>query len=272
LSQSPVLHAIEQTVAAERLEGWAPTDEHRADLIRLANDEIVFSDYLTEYRQRHPPPDEPSRELGRIFRRARPYLIPGTTLLRNNFGAQSAAMLADLEYIATAGRILQWHRLLVDGPVGSEHLDVRRIHQHVFADVYAWAGELRTVELRRGDDAFAWHSGLAEATAKVEEQAHTVAAAEPDLAALGYELSRLYANYNHVHPFREGNGRTGTLLLHTVAALCGCRLDLSVISRVEWYAASRDSMPFRRSASVGQANHRPFLSLMARALSTAGEG
>jgi fido (protein-threonine AMPylation protein) len=82
---------------------------------------------------------------------------------------------------------------------------------------------------------------------------------------LAYRLARLYADYNHIHPFREGNGRAGALLLHTVAALCGRRLDLTGVSREEWYAASRDGMPFRRD---GRANHRPFLPLFAAALAT----
>ena len=90
-----------------------------------------------------------------------------------------------------------------------------------------------------------------------------VSGAGMEAAALAYGLARLYADYNHLHPFREGNGRTGTLMLHTVAALGGARLDLGAVSRDEWYAAARDSMPFRRD---GRANHRPFLPLFVRAL------
>jgi cell filamentation protein len=63
--------------------------------------------------------------------------------------------------------------------------------------------------------------------------------------------------------FREGNGRTGTLLLHTVAALCGRRLDLKTVTRGEWYAASRDSTPLRRD---GRAHHRPLIPLFVRAM------
>jgi fido (protein-threonine AMPylation protein) len=77
----------------------------------------------------------------------------------------------------------------------------------------------------------------------VHESARAIAnhGASLDAPALAYRLARLYADYNHIHPFREGNGRAGTLLLHTVAALCGRRLDLSSVSREEWYLASRDS-------------------------------
>jgi cell filamentation protein len=256
-------HAVEQAIAAERLEGWRPTDEHIADLMRLARHELAFGDYLAGYRCRHPPAMQESAAFGGVFRRARPYLIPGTTLLRNNFGAMDAAMLADLEFVATAGRLLEWQLWLVEGSVGADALDLRRIHHQVFADVYSWAGQYRVTELRRGDTTFAPQSSVAAGAARVEEAARALAGADLDAPGLAYELSRLYADYNQVHPFREGNGRTGTLLLHTVAALCGHRLDLSGCSQRDWYAASRDSTPFRRD---GRANHRPFLPVLLRAL------
>jgi cell filamentation protein len=255
-------HAVEQAIAAERLEGWRPTDEHTADLARLAQRQLGFGEYLAAYRGRYPAAVEPPVDSRRIFRRTKPYLIPGTDLLRNNFGAADAAMLADLEFIATAGRLVEWHLWLIDG-AAADALDLRRIHQHVFADVYTWAGQYRVTELRRGDTTFASQSGVAGGARRVEAAALALAGADLDTAGLAYELSRLYADYNQIHPFREGNGRAGTLLLHTVAALCGHRLDLSGVRRHDWYAASRDSAPFRRD---GQANHRPFLPLLLPAL------
>ncbi len=131
--------------------------------------------------------------------------------------------------------------------------------------MYSWAGNYRVTELRRGDSVFAWQSALGRLMALLEETARALAATGSGLETpgLAYRLARLYADYNHIHPFREGNGRAGTLLLHTVAALCGRRLDLTAVSREEWYAASRDSMPFRRD---GRPSHRPFLPLFAGAL------
>ena len=69
-----------------------------------------------------------------------------------------------------------------------------------------------------------------------------------DQSGLAYRLARLYADYNQIHPFREGNGRAGTLLLHTVAAMFGRRLNLSAVSHEEWYAASGTAC---RSAATG---------------------
>lgn len=189
-------------------------------------------------------------------------------MLRNNFGTESPEVLAELEFVATAGRTAQWHQHLAGGGASGADLDLCAVHQHVFADVYAWAGRVRVTELRRGDAVFAWQADLEGAIAELEGRARELPGdVDPsDTARLAYEFARWYADYNQVHPFREGNGRTGTLLLHTLAALCGHRLDLSTVSRGQWYAASRDSMPFRRG---GAANHRPFLPVFLHALSSA---
>ena len=252
-------------MAAERLEGWNATEADIETLTFLACEKLSFGKYLALYRASYPSDGAPPRGYRQFFRRSRPYLIPGTTVLRNNFGVDTAKALADLEFIATAGRMVAWHRRLTDEAVGIGDVDVRLMHQHVFGDVYAWAGRYRVTELRRGDSMFAWQSSIARSMALLEESARALAAsgAGLDLPGLAYRLAGLYAEYNRVHPFREGNGRAGTLLLHTVAALCGRRFDLTTVTRDEWYAASRDSMPFRRD---GAASHRPFLPLFNRAL------
>jgi cell filamentation protein len=251
-------HAVAQTLGAERLEGWEPTDEHVAALNALAHEQVSFAEYFAVFRARHPPPERRRRRPG--LHRRTPYVIPGTTLLRNHFGAESADMLADLEYVATAGRMVQWLCRPIDG-AERDALDVRVLHRQLFADVYPWAGAYRATELRRGDQGFAWVSTIEAGMTRIHDAARAIVAAGAgyDDARLAYELARLYADFNQVHPFREGNGRTGALLLHGVAARCGRSLDLSGVKRTQWYAAAADSMPFRRD---GRASHRPFLYLL----------
>jgi cell filamentation protein len=256
-------HGLAQTVAAERLEGWRPTDEHLEALTALLCGDHGFPAYLSTFLSR-PRPPEP-RATRAILRRIPPYLLPGTTVLRNNFGVRTAATLAELEYVATAGRLALWHRMLATAPVDRGGLDVRVLHRHVFSDVYSWAGEYRITELRRGDTQFAWRSTIPKTMADLHAQVCALADTGPrfDDARLAFELGRIYARYNRIHPFREGNGRAGTLLLHHIAALCGRRLNLSEISRDDWYSASRDSMPLLRD---GRVSHRPFLPLLLRAV------
>ncbi len=252
-------HCVDQTVAAQALEGWRPTADQMAALAALVSDDLTFDDYLSAFRGRYT--SKQAEKATRRMRRRDPYLIPGTSVLRNNFGVDDHRTLAELEFVATAGRMVGWHRRIVHGDVRACDLDLREIHRQMFADVYAWAGSYRVTELRLGDEVFARRASVQRMMTRIEATARAVAADNDD--ALAPQLARLYAEYNYVHPFREGNGRTGTVMLHMVAALRGRRLDLSTISREQWYAASRDSMPERRG---GVANPRPFVPLCVRAL------
>ncbi|MGV0814184.1 Fic family protein [Mycolicibacterium boenickei] len=244
-------HALAQTIAAERLEGWQPTPEQIDDLTALLTRAVTYGEYLGRHL---PDPVLPPRR--RVFARRRPYFVPGTSVLRNNFGVQDAAVLAQLEFVATAGRILQVH--LSDR---NTDLDVRELHRHVFGDVYAWAGEPRIVELRKGDSAFGSCARVPPALDALHLDIGRLAVegTEIDDGTLSYRLARIYADYNQIHPFREGNGRTGTLLLHLLAGRAGRRLRLDGMSRSEWISASRDSMPFRRD---GRADPRPFVAVL----------
>ncbi|WKG05392.1 Fic family protein [Mycolicibacterium sp. HK-90] len=244
-------HALAQTIAAERLEGWQPTQEAIDALTGLAVGTETFGEYLG----RHLPAPAPSPRR-RVFARRRPYFLPGTSVLRNNFGVRDAAVLAQLEFVATAGRILQVHLRNQE-----TDLDVRSLHQHVFGDVYAWAGEPRIVELRKGDSTFGSCARIPRTLDVLDAEISLAAreGAEIDDGTLAYRLARIYADYNQIHPFREGNGRTGTLLLHLLAGRAGRRLFLDGMTRSEWIGASRDSMPFRRD---GRADPRPFVAVL----------
>jgi len=251
----PRAHAVAQTVAALRLAGWAPTDDDVAALQAVASGDVSFADHLAAARARHPPP-QPVRRRWRWQRI--PYLIPGTDVLRNEFGLTAPDVLADLEFVATGARMVS----RLSGPTAAPPaLDVRELHRHLFGDVYSWAGEVRICELHRGRSSFAWQSALPAGLAALDRELEQVVelGATQDGSRLEYGLARLYADFNQLHPFREGNGRTGALLLHGMAARCGRTLDLVGIAREEWYAAAADSMPYRRD---GQPSHRPFLYLL----------
>ncbi len=257
-------HCVHQTVAAEALEGWRPTTHQIAELATLVRGDVTFADYLSAYLARHPS-RLPQEAIRPARRREIPYLIPGTTVLRNNFGVDNHATLAELEFVATAGRMVHWHRRIADGDMTADHIDARSIHRALFADVYAWAGSYRVTELRLGDEAFARRSSVPRRMKRIEASARALVADDTQSrdGALACQLARLYAEYNYVHPFREGNGRTGVMILHIVASLRGHRLDLGAVSRAQWYAASRHSMPGGRGGTV---NPDPFVPLLVRAL------
>lgn len=254
-------HAVDQTVAAEILEGWRPGRTDVTDLVALATGDLDHDRFLARRR-------EQASTLAVTTRRRRvalpqPYLVTGTSVLRNNFGFRDATQLRDVEFAATASRLLQAH-LRGTPPVRRIDADhIHDLHRHVFGDVFGWAGQARIVDLSKNGDGFAPVATIGRYLREVEIAIATVDWPRADRGSLAYALAAVYVTYNHAHPFREGNGRTGTLLLHQLCAATGFRLDLSGVDPAEWVGASRDSAPFRRT---GAPSPRPMIPLLRRAL------
>ncbi|EGF89911.1 uncharacterized protein y4lH [Asticcacaulis biprosthecium C19] len=73
-----------------------------------------------------------------------PYVYPGTDVLRNRLDLRDHGTL---EY---AGRNLVQVRIEQGAPYGRFDLaHLKAIHRHLFQDLYAWAGEIRTVEINK---------------------------------------------------------------------------------------------------------------------------
>ena len=67
--------------------------------------------------------------------------LPSFTVLRNRLD------IRDTRTLDAAERQLVAQRLLESVPSGDFDLaHLKAIHRHLFQDIYAWAGELRTVE------------------------------------------------------------------------------------------------------------------------------
>lgn len=138
---------------------------------------------------------------------ADPYLYPGTTVLRNKLG------LRDADALDRAERNLVRLRHREGVPRGEFDLrHLRAIHRHLFQDVYAWAGELRTVELAKGTTAFMPQryvvSGMADVHRRLVGSGFLRGL---DRDGFAREAGQIVGDVNHVHPFREGNGRTQAL-------------------------------------------------------------
>ncbi|MFT4086720.1 MAG: Fic family protein [Gordonia sp. (in: high G+C Gram-positive bacteria)] len=234
----PVTGIVESAVAAQRLEGWEPAPEDLAALTSLADQQWSMTDYLGYCRRRHRDDDGGGPASASMFARRQPYLIRGTDVLENSLGLRTARVLASAEHAISAGRTVQ----LLQRPPST--VTPRDVHRQLFADVYAWAGEPRVTGISKGGTAFAAvhevHDGLLRVQRDIDEA--WACATGYDDAALTYRLARIYVDLNAVHPFREGNGRTGTTVLQLIAGRSDRRLALDRVSRREWVDASRASL------------------------------
>jgi len=170
-----------------------------------------------------------------------PYLDPETGILRNLVGARTQQELDALETDLSNAR---GHELLDSPPRPTGDLDeFRAIHLQLFQDVYDWAGELRTVDIRKNSEGSQFFLPVV-----MIERAAGYAADElrSDDMLRGMERERFverlsfhYDQWNYIHPFREGNGRTQRLFWSRIAEDAGWRLDWTRTTAEQNVAASR---------------------------------
>jgi len=156
-----------------------------------------------------------------------PYIDPTTGALRNHLG------LTDEQSIETASAALLGSRLFtideLSIPRTNDLAELCAIHLHLFQDVYDWAGQVRTVDIRKNVDGAEFFVPVA----MIERSAgYAAEALREDRFLRGIPRDRLvqrlafhYDQFNYLHPFREGNGRTQRLFWSRVVRDAGYALD-----------------------------------------------
>ena len=172
-----------------------------------------------------------------------PYLQPDGTL-KNKFGVADAAELERRESDRASWRALS---LADSGGLAKAGLArLQAIHHHLLQDVYAWAGEPRTINISKAgfQDSTQFHrftpAAEIEAAARdvfgrAEAAGYFKGLSRQDFAKLAADH---FADVNQLHAFREGNGRTQRLYIQSVAPDAGHTLDFAGISHERMIAVS----------------------------------
>jgi cell filamentation protein len=109
--------------------------------------------------------------------------------------------------------------------------------------LYDWAGEIRTVDISKGDTRFC-------NVARIEPEANKTFDALADRNwleglerdALVESVAEYYGDLNVVHPFREGNGRAQRLLFEQIIVNAGFEIDWWHVESDEWLQANIDAV------------------------------
>lgn len=157
---------------------------------------------------------------------ADPYIDPETGILRNLVNARSAEELAGFEADLTAGRTIQLQASDLVPPT-RDLTELRSLHRHIFQDLFDWAGEIRTIDMRRGQGKFfapcvGIESNAFHVFTALSEKDHLQGLPRDDFIR---ELADFYDQLNFIHPFREGNGRTQRLFWSRLSHDAGWVLD-----------------------------------------------
>jgi len=169
-----------------------------------------------------------------------PYLDPVSGVLKNRLGSQDQAILEAAEADFVAARARNLVRAPLKGRFDLPHLQA--IHRYMFGDLYEWAGQLRTVDISKGDNPFAHHAHIATAAAtvfeKLERERHLVGL---DSQSFCSRAAFYFGEINALHPVREGNGRTQREFFSHLANARGYYIAWEYVNQTEMLRASIES-------------------------------
>ena len=149
-----------------------------------------------------------------------PYMDFETGVLRNLLSITSEEELENAEADITTAVIAS---IPIEHPMGEFDLaHLQNIHWELFNTIYGWAGEIRTVEISKGNTRFANADMIEPAAQSLFRELH----AENLLRDLTHDqyvqrLAHYYSEINVMHPFREGNGRTQRTFSSQLVAIVG---------------------------------------------------
>lgn len=178
-------------------------------------------------------------DTGDLEQNWRGYFIPGTNLLRNRVGAQTAEALRDAENDLVEARVIE----LRESPeiLGDRSYDLpylRAIHRQLFQDVYVWAGDLRTVGIEKGGESFCPPGSISQPMTHVAAEVHRLdRLRDVPEAELARTVAYLYDYANFAHPFREGNGRSTREFFDLLLSERGTGLDWQKTDLTELHSA-----------------------------------
>lgn len=159
-----------------------------------------------------------------------PYLQPNG-VLKNKLGITDADELAELEYRLTVSKqkrlILNNYVLPTGEKIQGQYFgEVMALHRYLFGEIYDWAGEFRTVDMRK-ENSFLEAAFLPTAVEQIQHRFDEVTAAQSgNLNAVSTAIGKAISEFNFMHPFREGNGRTQRILASAMAVQKGFTFEL----------------------------------------------
>lgn len=167
------------------------------------------------------------------------YCYPDSDVLKNKLGIINQEKLHEVERKLTAIRINDLIRKPYRGRFDLDHL--RGIHFYIFQDLYTWAGELRKVDIAKGN--------MFCRAMFLENQADVVFSGirnDGYLEGLDYDqfvkrLAYHFSEINALHPFREGNGRSQREFIRELALYNHYAIDFSNATGKEMLDASVDA-------------------------------
>lgn len=153
--------------------------------------------------------------------------------LKNKLGIENSAELAcEEEKISKAKAAELFEKGLLEQMEAGKFSSLQTIHQYLFEDIYDFAGQIRKVNLAKGNFRFAPLMYLEAALENIDKMPQTTFE----------EIIEKYVEMNIAHPFREGNGRSTRIWLDCILkAEIGRVVDWSKVDKEDYLLAMERS-------------------------------
>ena len=153
--------------------------------------------------------------------------------LENKLGITSSPELAEAEErISKKNAVELFENGLLDRLEPGTTASLKAIHKYLFEDIYYFAGELRTVNIAKGNFRFAPLMYLEAALANIDKMPQSTFD----------EIVEKYVEMNIAHPFREGNGRSTRIWLDCIFKKeIGKVVDWSKVDKADYLLAMERS-------------------------------
>ena len=157
-------------------------------------------------------------------------------MLENKLGLTSSAELArEEERISKKKAAMLFENHILDNLESGKFSTLQTIHQYLFDEIYDFAGNLRTVNIAKGNFRFAPLMYIESALKNIDEMPQS----NFD------EIIEKYVEMNIAHPFRDGNGRSARIWLdHMLKTEIGKVIDWSKVDK-EDYLLAMERSPIR---------------------------
>ena len=153
--------------------------------------------------------------------------------LENKLGITDSAELAREEEMRSKKKaIWLFEEGILDTLDAGSLATLKEIHKILFGEIYEFAGEIRKVNLAKGNFRFAPLMYLEAALANIEKMPQS----DYD------EIIEKYVEMNIAHPFREGNGRSMRIWLdHMLKKEIGKVVDWRLVDKEDYFLAMERS-------------------------------
>lgn len=153
--------------------------------------------------------------------------------LENKLGLTSSADLArEEERISKKKAAELFEKGILDSLPAVKFSTLQAIHKYLFEDIYDFAGELRTVNIAKGNFRFAPLIYLQAALENIDKMPQS----NFD------QIIEKYVEMNIAHPFRDGNGRSTRIWLdHILKNEIGKVVDWSKVDKEDYLLAMERS-------------------------------